>query len=162
MQGMLIWGLLSLAQAENPFRIEVIGVEIQPNESGDITVLFVVPEGFHLYQDMMSVTASPMSELQFSDPQFPIGHLTKDPANPEQMRMVFESTIEVKVPVTSAINGRYEPSFEIRYQGCKDTLCYMPATENISTWVQVGTKKAEPAKSSQEKESSCWFCFWNW
>ena len=158
MQGMLMWGLLSVARADNPFRIEVTGVNIEANQTGNIKVLFVVPEGFHLYQDMMTVTPSPMTELQFSEPQFPIGHLTKDPANPEQMRMVFDSTIEVMVPVSTSVNGQYEPHFEIRYQGCKDTLCYMPATENISTWVHVGPKEAESSK----KEDSCWFCFWNW
>ena len=43
----------------------------------------------------------------FSSPVFPIGELKTDPANPEQMREVFDTTVQIKVPVTSDKSGIY-------------------------------------------------------
>ena len=107
------------------------------NETKDVLVTFVVPEGYHLYQDMMSVVPKATDGLTFSAPVFPIGHLKTDPANPEQMREVFDTAVQVKVSVTSPKSGVYMTELNVQYQGCKETLCYMPKSETIPVTIQV-------------------------
>lgn len=142
---MFAWLCLSTALAANPFRVEVQPLSTSVGETKNVLVTFVVPEGFHLYQDMMSVAPKPVDGVTFATPVFPMGHLIADPANPEQLREVFDTAVQVKVPVTSTTVGVYLTEFTVQYQGCKDTLCYMPKTETLQTTIQV-VEKAKPAK----------------
>ena len=66
-----------------------------------------------------------------------MGHLKTDPANPEQMREVFDTPVQVKVPMTSTTTGVYMTELKVQYQGCKETLCYMPKTEMMQTTIAV-------------------------
>ena len=140
---MLAWFSLSVALAANPFRVEIQPVTMMQGETKDMVVTFVVPEGYHLYQDMMLVAPNTTGGLTFSAPVFPMGKLKKDPANPDQMREVFDTPVQVKVPVTSTTTGVYMTELKVQYQGCKDTLCYMPKTETVETTIQV----VQPATS---------------
>ena len=136
--GVMILSLcLSVAIAANPFRVEVQPLSVIENEVKDVLVTFVVPEGHHLYQDMMSVVPKTTDGLTFSSPIFPIGQLKTDPANPDQMREVFEASVQVKVPVTSDRSSVYTTELTVQYQGCKDTLCYMPKSEIIPVTIEV-------------------------
>lgn len=135
---MLLSFCLSVALAANPFRVEVQPPSLVENEVQDVLVTFVVPEGYHLYQDMMSVVPKPTEGLVFSTPIFPIGHLKVDPANPEQMREVFDTAVQVKVPVNPQKSGVYATELTVQYQGCKETLCYMPKSETIPMTIVVG------------------------
>lgn len=137
---MFAWLCLSTALAANPFRVEVQPVSTAVGETKNVLVTFVVPEGFHLYHDMMSVTPKPVDGITFSAPVFPMGHLIADPANPEQLREVFDTAVQVKVPVTSTTVGVYLTELTVQYQGCKETLCYMPKTETLQTTIQVAAK----------------------
>ena len=134
---MLAWLSVSVALAANPFRVEVQPVSMEVGETKDVHVTFVVPEGYHLYHDMMSVVPKPVEGIAFAAPVFPMGHLIADPANPEQMREVFDTAVQVKVPVTSTTVGVYLTELTVQYQGCKETLCYMPKTETLQTTIQV-------------------------
>ena len=134
---MILAFFLSIAQAANPFRVEVQPISMTVDEKEEMVVTFVVPEGFHLYQDMMSVVPKLTDNLVFSEPIFPMGYLTVDPANPEQMREVFDTTVHVKVPITSSKVGVYTTDVTVRYQGCKKTLCYMPKSKTVPVTVQV-------------------------
>ena len=138
---------LSSALAANPFRVEVQPISMTVDENVDMVVTFVVPEGFHLYQDMMSVVPKLTDDLVFSDPIFPMGHLIADPANPEQMREVFDAAVNVKIPVTSSKVGVYTTDVTVQYQGCKKTLCYMPKSETLPLTIKVG----EPFVEAKEK-----------
>lgn len=134
---MFLLTLIATVWAANPFRVEVQPVELTVDNQKDMVVTFVVPKGFHLYHDMMSVEPLKKEGLTFSSPVFPMGHLIADPANPAEMREVFDSTIQVTVPVQSTKVGTYMTEVKVRYQGCKDTLCYMPKSETLSTVVEV-------------------------
>lgn len=137
---MMLSLLLSVAMAANPFRVEVQPLSVTENEVKDMLVTFVVPEGYHLYQDMMSVVPHTTEGVVFSSPVFPIGELKTDPANPEQMREVFDTTVQIKVPVTSDKSGIYTTEMTVQYQGCKETLCYMPKSEKIPVTIVVEEK----------------------
>ena len=134
---MVPWFCLSVALAANPFRVEVQPLSMTENAVKDVLVTFVVPEGHHLYQDMMSVVPKTIEGVVFSSPVFPMGQLKTDPANPEQMREVFDTTVQVKVPVTSETSGVYTTELTVQYQGCKETLCYMPKSDMIPVTIQV-------------------------
>ncbi len=141
----IVWmSLLQLATAVNPFRVEVLPTQITVNETGKISVTFVVPEGYHLYQDMMSIRPATTQGLSFGTPIFPMGHLIADPANPTQMREVFDTTVQVTLPVSSDTVGVYSADLTVQFQGCKDTLCYMPKSEVVTTTVQVSKSTTTP------------------
>ena len=76
----------------------------------------------------------------FSSPIFPMGELKTDPANPDQLREVFDTTVQVKVPVTSEKSGVYTTELTVQYQGCKETLCYMPKSEMVPVTIAVEEK----------------------
>ena len=141
---MILSFCLSVAMAANPFRVEVQPLSMPEQEVKDVLVTFVVPEGYHLYQDMMSVVPKPTEGVVFSPPIFPMGELKTDPANPEQLREVFDTTVQVKVPVTSEKSGVYTTELTVQYQGCKETLCYMPKSEMVPLTIQVIERPSEP------------------
>ena len=133
-----VWmGMLQVANAANPFRVEVLPTQVVAKEPGEMTVTFIVPEGYHLYQDMMLVQPKTIKDVSFGAPVFPMGHWIADPANPTQMREVFDTTVQVTLPVSSEVAGVYSAELTVQFQGCKDTLCYMPKSEMITTTVQV-------------------------
>ena len=145
---MILAFCLSIALAANPFRVEVQSVSMTVDQTTEMVVTFVVPEGFHLYQDMMSVVPKLTDNLVFLDPVFPMGQLIVDPANPEQMREVFDAAVQVKIPIKSSKVGVYTTDVTVQYQGCKKTLCYMPKSETLPVTVQV----VEPLLEATEKE----------
>ena len=135
--------LLSVAWAQNPFRVEVQPVHMKMDQTESVKVLFVVPDGYHLYQDMLSVVPTATDGLKFEEAKFPLGHLIPDPANPAQMREVFDETVEIVVPVSATKQGVYTSEFTVRFQGCKATLCYMPKTDVVSGTIVVDAKDSK-------------------
>lgn len=176
---LLCLGWNSVAYADNPFRVEIPMVQMVPEQTKDASITFVVPKGFHLYQDMMSVQVQSSPEIEanfvFGELRYPVGHLIADPANPEQMREVFEETVTVALPLTAKTLGVHTVQVDVRYQGCKETLCYMPKTDTLDMVVKVLSKEdmqkantpapvqkvAAPVVVKPEPvEDSCWYCFW--
>ena len=92
-------------------------------------ILIAIPKGFHLYKDMMSVQALESSALTFKEPILPKGLFQPDPANPSQYREHYEETIIIHLPFSLTKEGSYTSTIEVRYQGCKDGLCYKPAID---------------------------------
>ena len=129
--------LLQFAQAENPFRVEIMPTMAYEGQQSTVDLVFVVPEGHHLYVDMLSVLPKPDATLQFNTAVFPPGELKLDPANPEQMREIYTKSTKVKIPIQPLKFGSYPALIEVRYQGCKEGLCYMPKAEELSTVIVV-------------------------
>lgn len=134
---MFAWILMGVALAGNPFRVEVQPLQMSQSESAVVQVYFIVPPGHHLYHDMMKVEGSGVDGLQLGTPKFPTGHLIADPANPANWREVFDSTVKVEIPITATKDGIFTTEWSLTYQGCKDTLCYMPKTDVIQSTVVV-------------------------
>lgn len=118
--------------AENPFRVEILPTQAFVKQETQMKVIFVVPEGHHLYVDMLSVQPQTQVDLDFQSAKFPTGTLKKDPANPSDLREVYFETTAVLLPVTSQKTGVFTSNIRVRYQGCKEGLCYMPKEEDIS------------------------------
>ena len=134
---MFTWMMMAVALAGNPFRTEVQPVQMTQSEPSTVQVFFIVPPGHHLYQDMMKVESSSVDGLQLGTPTFPTGNLIPDPANPANWREVFDSTVKVEVPIKATKDGIFTTEWSLTYQGCKDTLCYMPKTDVVQTIVVV-------------------------
>jgi len=134
-----VW-LLGTAWAgeKNPFLVRAEGTTLAPGGKGNVTLTLVVPPAFHVYRDMMEVKVTDQGGLTLGAPSFPPGEQKPDPLNPGSTREQFEADVIVEVPVTApAKEGSYTAAFTFRYQGCKDTLCYMPATDAVDAVVQV-------------------------
>jgi thiol:disulfide interchange protein len=135
--------------AKNPFRVEAPSVETLVSEEGLVKVTVVVPRGFHVYRDMMHLKVIDGSGLSFSDPVFPQGVFQPDPADPEGFREQYDESVEITASFVSQKVGSFSPLFEVRYQGCKASLCYMPKTEDVSVDVRVNEppkEKGDPKK----------------
>ena len=126
------------AGPKNPFLVRGDGATIAAGATGEVTLTLVVPSGFHVYRDMMEVTVDAAGGLSFGAPSFPPGAMKPDPLNPGSQREQFDQDVIVEVPVTApASPGAYTATLKFRYQGCKDTLCYMPATDAVDLTVTV-------------------------
>ncbi len=131
----------SYAWAGNPFRAEVQPLQMQVGKTESLTLILVVPEGYHLYQDMLTVDPNGVDGLQFMKPNLPLGKWIKDPANPEQLREVFDETVHVTIPVKATSAGIFTSEVTVQFQGCKATLCYMPKKEQVTGMIVVSENK---------------------
>ena len=157
----MVFFFLSLAfAAQNPFRSEIAPIEILGKKEGTLEVIIAVPEGFHLYRDMMHITATEPSGVTFLEAEYPKGIFQPDPANPAQYREHYEETVRISVPVEVGKAGRYFPTIEVRYQGCKGGLCYKPAQDIHTVLIsRIAEPKPAPSPSPQVRES--FWSFWS-
>jgi hypothetical protein len=128
------------AGSQNPFRVEATNLTLKPGGSGEGQVILRIPKDHHLYRDMMEVTRlSPDGAVSTGAPSFPPGFTKPDPADPTATREQYDMDVVVLVPVNKVENaGTYTLKFEVRYQGCKKSLCWMPQTEIVESTVIVG------------------------
>lgn len=145
-----LFGAAAHAGPQNPFLVRGEGATLAPGATGEVTLTLVVPQGFHVYRDMMEVTVDQAGGLSFGAASFPPGEMKPDPLNEGSKREQFEHDVIVDVPVTApAKEGAYAATLKFRYQGCKDTLCYMPATDAVDLTVTVKAGAA-PAGAAPE------------
>ena len=137
---------LTFAEGKNPFYVEVIAPKLEIGLKNTIDVIFVVPPDHHLYRDMMVVnvvsvegksskevkkdTKVSEEEIHIEPISFEKGTFIQDPANPMDLRELYKSTTKAHLPITGIKSGNYAVHLNIRYQGCKKTLCYMPQYED--------------------------------
>ncbi len=148
------------AGSSNPFRVEATNAAIAPSEAGEVAVVIRVPADHHLYRDMMvvhpqvlrfqeaSASAAPtvvapgaQGHLSIGTPSFPPGFTKPDPADPSATREQYDMDVHVQIPVTAAARtGTYTLEFEVEYQGCKKSLCWMPQSERVESTITVREK----------------------
>ena len=143
---LFVFPSFTFAEARNPFYIEVIAPKLEVGSQNTIDVIFVVPPDHHLYRDMMLVnvlsierqnsngtkksTKAGNKELHIEPISFEEGTFIQDPANPMDLRELYKKTTKAHLPITGLSTGEYSVHMNIRYQGCKKTLCYMPQYED--------------------------------
>ena len=147
---------ITFAEAKNPFYVEVIAPKLEVGLQNTIDIIFVVPPEHHLYRDMMVVNITSIDRrnskemkkngkeelkgLQLATVSFEDGTFIKDPANPMDLRELYKTTTKAHIPITGVVIGEYVVHLNIRYQGCKKTLCYMPQYEDHVIEVVVADK----------------------
>ncbi len=132
----------------NPFRVEVEAPRLSPGEAGVARVTIVVPEGHHVYRDMMWIKPVHDGGLSLGKASFPPGLHKPDPANPGTTRELYDMNVIIEVPVVAPAKAKGQrATVEVGYQGCKGGLCFMPATEkhDITVLPAVGAPPPKPA-----------------
>lgn len=132
----------AFAGSKNPFRVEAKDAVIASGDKGEVQVIVRVPKDHHLYRDMMDVTRvadDGTAAVVTGDASFPPGFTKPDPADPGATREQYDMDVVINVPVVNVEKpGSYTLKFEVRYQGCKKSLCWMPQTEIVEAMVKVG------------------------
>lgn len=140
----------SVAQAAaNPFRAEVLGTRVEVGGEGKAEVRIIVPEGHHVYRDMMWVKVVDAGGLTLGEADFPPGLMRPDPANPGSERELYDLDVVIHVPIKGDVApGSHTARLKVGYQGCKGGLCYMPAIEEHDLTVDIlpasAPKPAQP------------------
>ena len=136
------WSVPAWAGNDNPFRVEATDTKLEAGAEGVVQVVVRVPANHYLYKDMMDVSVVSADGLTTGTASFPPGHQKPDPADPSSTREQYDMDVVVEVPVTASTKaGAYPVKMEVRYQGCKKSLCWMPQTENVEATVHVGGAK---------------------
>ena len=132
------WSVPAWAGDKNPFRVEATDAKVAAGASGVVQVIVRVPANHYLYKDMMDVSVVTADGITTGAASFPPGHQKPDPADPSSTREQYDMDVVVEVPVTaSEKTGAFPVQMEVRYQGCKKSLCWMPQTENVEATVHV-------------------------
>lgn len=124
-------------QAENPFSARAEPLELTAGQDAVLTVIFAVPPGATLYQDTVAVEVIDAGGLTLGAADLPpsferIDEITGLP------RQVYELDAYVQVPVAAhPTPGTYTVQLQVHFQGCKDGICYFPATRQIPVTVTV-------------------------
>lgn len=140
--------------AANPFRVEVTSPDLAPGASGVAEVRVVVPEGFHVYRDMLWVKVLDEGSLKVGEASFPPGLMRPDPASPGSERELYDMDVIIHVPVTAPSEaGSHIAQVQVGYQGCKGGLCYMPAKEEHDVVVRVAGASSKPPAQPAPKSA---------
>ena len=135
----------SFAGTPNPFRVEAKDASVVKGQSGKVQVLVHVPKDHHLYRDMMEVTRiedGAGEKIVTGEPSFPPGFVKPDPADPSATREQYDMDVIIEIPVKSTAKpGNYALKFEVRYQGCKKSLCWMPQTDVVESTLTIRKAK---------------------
>ena len=117
----------------DPFRVEIAGIEVPAGGSADLGILLVVPTDHHVYRDMLEVRIDEPGAFTHGELDVPMGELVPDPAFPEKKRELYHETLTMTLPVTApaGATGDHELEVQVRYQGCKGNLCYLPREQSI-------------------------------
>lgn len=133
------------AGTPNPFRVEGKTASAAIGQDGIVQVLVHVPKDHHLYRDMMEVTRvddEASAAVVTGEASFPPGFVKPDPADPSATREQYDMDVVIDVPVKGVAKaGTYTLKFEVRYQGCKKSLCWMPQTEVVEATLRVGASE---------------------
>ena len=132
----------AIAGTKNPFRVETTDVTVENGKASHVQVIVRVPEQHHLYRDMMEVSRvqdDGSAAVVTGEASFPPGFTKPDPADPTATREQYDMDVVINVPVSKVEQpGTYTLKFEVRYQGCKKSLCWMPQTEIVEAVVKSG------------------------
>ncbi len=133
-------GTATALEGDSPFRIEVAPLTVSAGARVDIQLVLVIPDGFHVYRDMVQVRVDDPGIFQVGEAVFPPGVEAPDPAFPDQTRELYQDTIEILLPLTvpeTVPAGGYSLDIWARYQGCKKSLCYLPQSGTYQAMIKV-------------------------
>jgi thioredoxin:protein disulfide reductase len=132
-------GIASLATVssaqfgDNPFAVAVDIAQTAATDAASLSVAFTVPAGNILYAHSLEVSAKAvqLTPLAIPDPK-----LKDDPFGDEQVG-VYDHDFEFVYALDES--AAFPLLVSVSYQGCNETLCFMPQTE---TFQVVGTGDA--------------------
>ncbi len=122
------------SQIEDPFRVEIAPIDIPVGSQAELDVLLVVPEEHHVYRERLEVRLDEPGQFEVGELEIPMGTLEPDPAFPEKKREAYHGSFTMKLPLSAPAGselGEHQVEVQVRYQGCKGTLCYLPREQSI-------------------------------
>ncbi len=133
-------------QLEDPFRVEIAPIDVPAGGSAGLGILLVIPEGHHLYRDMLEVRLDEPGAFTVGELDVPLGELEPDPAFPERKREAYHETFTMTLPLHAPGDpiGEHELEFQVRYQGCKDKICFLPRERSVPVTVTVVAGQGAP------------------
>jgi len=135
----------AFAGTPNPFRVEAKNGTAVAGQDGQVQVVVRVPKDHHLYRDMMEVSRiedEAGATIVTGEASFPPGFVKPDPADPSATREQYDMDVVIDVPVKAVSKpGDYTLKFEVRYQGCKKSLCWMPQTDEVEATMTISKSK---------------------
>ncbi len=153
--GLLALPALAQQAPDDPFRVEADDLTLPAGGQADLRVLLVVPGAHHVYRDMLELRIDQPGALQVGQAELPLGELEPDPAFPEKKREMYHKTVEMSLPLSAPADhplGDQEIDVQVRYQGCKGSLCYLPRERSVSATVTV-TAAQQGAHAAVEEEA---------
>ncbi len=135
----------------DPFRVEIGDVDVPAGGSADLSVVMVIPEHHHLYRDMLEIRMDEPGSFTLGEPDIPMGELEPDPAFPEKKREAYHETFTITVPISApaeAAAGDIEVELQVRYQGCKDKICFLPNERSVPVTLTVVADHGQQAHAA--------------
>lgn len=123
--------LLALARADAPpppFAVDALDQTVPAGGSARVAVSLTIPDGYHIFREMLAVTAADAAGLTVGSPVYPEGEVVPDPMDPTRTREQYAEQVTVDVPVSAPASGPAVRvlKLKVRYQACRDTLCLLP------------------------------------
>jgi len=132
-----VWLGAQLAVAADPFSVSgKLGTG--PDGSAWLKIVLSFPDGHYVYADEFSVEAEPAALQPLS---VPATREKDDPLTGKRVA-VYDDDVVFTYAVTGAGAGPLD--VRVRYQGCSDTFCFLPAVQEL----RLGTTNVLPAAPS--------------
>ena len=122
-----------------PFRCAVDPfVAVAAGETAMIRFTLSVPENTKLYRDQIAVEVLDAAGLKPGALVLPASHPFEDPYGGGP-REVYSANAELLLPVTApgTALGRADLTVVVSWQGCGDSMCYMPGSQTFNVPVRV-------------------------
>lgn len=138
---LLLLSAVSLYAQEDLFQWNVVPSQEQVARGGNVQIqatLEVAPDHI-VYEHMTSVSIQTPEGIVAGETISPQAHEKVDPTD-GQVKRVYDGTVQFRIPIMVAPDaqpGPKELNLTIKYQGCSQTLCYFPMTNEVPVTLTV-------------------------
>jgi len=135
----------NFGKAEVPFKLNLSTKEttIYPGTKTEIIIKIDFPENHYLYKDKTSVSFNKTNGINFGNPIFPkpIKMLDKFSSKDKE---IYNKSLAITVPVEFLKKvefGKKEIIAKVKFQGCSDSICFLPQEKELKTSMEIVKKK---------------------
>lgn len=143
----------SLAAAQRDPFLPTVTLDPTGPQEGLLTIAFAVPDGYSLYADTISVEVV-NDRAQLTPKDIPRGKMKQDIfSDPPEQRETYLHDFALKYAVRVETGRRFE--VVVSYQGCSESLCFLPATRTFTLTLpgETGAGKDASATTTQAKDA---------
>lgn len=135
----------NFGKTEIPFKLNISTKESNnyPGSKTEIVIRIDFPENHYLYRDKTSVSFSKTKGLSFGNPVFPKPLKMLDKFSSKD-KEIYNKSLSVTIPVEFLKNveyGKKEIVAKVKFQGCSDSICFLPQEKELRTSLEIVKKK---------------------